>query len=144
MAAPVKRIGLGCSLAILNTTSTAYTTLAGLMSIAGPSASGDDVDTTTLDNSTGTTHWKTFQRGQVDPGETQLTLSYSSTETANKMLGGALKMGTVRTWKVTMGSTYETFTGYIKSMGREIGGAANMITRSVTMKITGNPGFPTT
>jgi hypothetical protein len=142
MAAPVKRIGLGCSIGILNTTSTAYDTIAGLISVAGPSASADDVDTSTLDNST--SYWKTFQRGQVDPGETQLTLSYSSTETANKKLGGALKMGTVRTWKVTMGSTYETFTGYIKAMGREIGGAANMITRTVTMKITGNPGFPTT
>lgn len=151
MAAPRKMIGLGCTLGMAATSSTpaSYDTLAGLISFPGPTASADDVDTTTLDNSTSVTSgaWKTFQRGQVDPGEVTATLSYSSTESVNKKLGTAFKTGSIRKWSVGFPSTTitaETFTGYIKSMGREIGGAGSMITRTLTIKVTGNPGFPTT
>lgn len=151
MAAPRKMIGLGCTLgmAATSTTPASYDTVVGLISFSGPSASADDVDTSTLDNSTSTTSgaWKTFQRGQVDPGEVTATLSYSSTESVNKKLGTAFKAGTVRQWKVGFPSTSvtaETFDGYIKAMGREIGGAGSMITRTLTIKVTDNPGFPTT
>lgn len=150
MSAPRKMIGLGCTLGMSESSGTSvYTTLAGVVSFSGPNATADDADTSTLDNSTSTTSgaWKTFQRGQVDPGEVAVTLSYSSTESANKKLGTAFKAGNVRRWKVTLSSTSvgtENFAGYIKSMGREIGGAGSMITRTLTIKATGNPGFPTT
>jgi predicted secreted protein len=151
MAAPRKMIGLGCTLgmAATSTTPASYDTLAGLISFSGPAATADDVDTSTLDNSTSITSgaWKTFQRGQVDPGEVSATLSYSSTESVNKKLGTAFKAGTVRKWKVAFPTTSvsaETFNGYIKSMGREIGGAGSMIQRSITIKVTDNPGFPST
>lgn len=141
-----KLIGLGTTLSVKLTTAstTTYTAIGGLVSLPGPNATADDADVTTLDNSD---NFKTFLRGQVDPGELSLTLAYGSTDASSKKLGTALKDGALRTWKLTFSSTAvsaETFSGYVKGMGREIAGAASMISRSVTIKVSGSPGFPST
>lgn len=144
-----KIIGLGTTLSVKATTAstTGYTAIGGLLSLPGPDASADDIDTSTIDNSTAAaTYWKTFQRGQVDPGEMTLTLAYGSTDSSSKKLGTLLKSGAIQTWKITFGSTAmsaETFTGYVKGMGRALEKDA-MVTRSVSIKVTGSPGYPTT
>jgi hypothetical protein len=144
----IKRIGLGCSLSMTPTTaSSSYTTIAGLISLPGPNASADDIDTSTIDNTTDGTFWKTFARGQVDPGEMSLTLAYGSTDASSKKLGTALKDGLKRKWKIVLGSTVtgatEIFVGYVKGMGREVSKDA-MIIRTVTIKVSGTPAFVST
>lgn len=137
-----KMIGLGTTLSIKVTTaaSTVYTVVGGLISLPGPNGSGDVVDTSTIDEAT---NFKSFQRAYVDAGEMNLTLSYGSTESSSKKLGTAYSDGKMRTWKITFPSTLvtaETFTGYVKSMGRELT-KDSMITRTVTVKCSGDPGF---
>jgi len=147
-----KMIGLGCTLSMTpSTSSSSYTTIAGLISLPGPNASAEQVDTSTIDNSTsgsGTaSNWKTFARGQIDPGEMSMTVAYGTTDTSSKKLGTAFKDGVMRKWKVTMPTTAsskdEIFNGFVKAMGREITKDA-MITRTVTIKASGNPGFTST
>ena len=81
-----KMIGLGTHLYVKTSTAstTTYTDIGGLISLPGPDGSGDDIDTSTIDNSD---NFKTFVRGQVDPGEMSLTLAYSSTDSSSKKLG---------------------------------------------------------
>lgn len=141
-----KMIGLGATLSVkVSTASTAtYAAVGGLTSFSGPNGSGDDVDTTTM--STGTDYFKTFQRGQVDGGELTLSLAYSSTDTSSKNLAAIYKTGAMQTWKVTFPSTAvtaESFSGFVQSMGRELT-KDSMITRSVTIKVSGSPGFKST
>ena len=140
-----KMIGLGTHLYVKTSTAstTTYTDIGGLISLPGPDGSGDDIDTSTIDNSD---NFKTFLRGQVDPGEMSLTLAYSSTDSSSKKLGTYYKSGGLCTFKVDFPSTAvtdETFTGYVKSMGRAIEKDA-MITRTVGIKVTGSPGFTST
>lgn len=140
-----KMIGLGTTLSVKATTasSTTYVPIGGLISLPGPDGSADDIDTSTIDNET---NFKTFQRGQVDPGEMTLSLAYGSTEASNKKLGTLFASGEIMTWKITFPSTAvpaETFAGYVKSMGRATEKDA-LITRSVGIKVTDNPGFPST
>ncbi len=147
--AVTKMIGLGTKLYVKASTAstTTYSQIAGLISLPGPEASAEDVDTSTIDNSTdATVNWKTFQRGQVDPGEMTLTLAYGSTDASSKKLGTLLKTGALQTWKIIFPNTsasVETFTGYVKSMGRALE-KGTLITRNVGIKVSGAPGFAST
>jgi len=127
--------------------SSTFTQVAGLISLPGPDGSGDDVDTSTIDNAD---NFKTFARGQVDPGEMSLSLAYGSTDASQKQLGTLYESGVIVSWgfifSATAGSTLwetNTFDGYLKSMGRAIE-KDSMIMRTIGIKVTGNPGFPTT
>lgn len=149
MPIPRKMIGLGTKLYFKDSTgsTTTYTEIGGLLSLPGPDGTADDIDTSVITNSTvAATYWKTFQRGQVDPGEMDVTVCYATTDTANKKLGTAYKTGAEKTWKITWPSTAvtaETFTGYVKAMGRALE-KDSLITRNFKVKVTGNPGFVTT
>ena len=150
MASTKKMIGFGTTISMKATTAstTTYTVLAGLISAPGPDGTADDIDTSTIDNSTDSDlrNFKSYARGQVDPGEMTLTLSYGSTDATSKQLGTLYKSGDNQDWKVTFPSTTataETFEGYVKSMGRELE-KDSMIRRAVGIKVTGWPGFPTT
>ncbi len=139
------QLGFGSSAGASTTT---FTKVAGLISLPGPDGSGDDVDTSTIDN---TTNFKTFERAQVDPGEMALVLAYGSTDASQKQLGTLYASGEVVSWGFIFGSTAasstqwdtNTFDGYVKSMGRAIEKDA-MITRPIGIKVSGDPGFPTT
>jgi len=128
--------------------SSTFTKVAGVIGMPGPDGSGDDIDTSTIDNAT---NFKTFARGQVDPGEMSLTLAYGSTDASQKQLGTLYSSGLIVSWGFIFSSTAaastdwdaNTMDGYVKSMGRAIEKDA-MITRTIGIKITGDPGFPTT
>jgi len=128
--------------------SSTFTKVAGLLSLPGPDGSGDDVDTSTIDNPD---DFKTFARAQVDPGEMSMTLAYGSTDASQKQLGTLYGSGTIVSWGFIFNSTAaastqwdsNTFNGYVKSMGRAIE-KDSMITRTIGIKVTGDPGFPTT
>ena len=139
----VKEIGLGTTLSIgTSEGSSTFTEVAGLISLPGPDGTADDIDTSTLDNAT---LFKTFQRGQVDPGEMTLTLGFGSADASQKQIVTAYKDGTIRSWKVTPPTTAnsEEFDAYVKGMGRVIE-KDSFMTRTVTLKVTGDPGFIST
>lgn len=143
--AVLKRIGLGMQLSISSSTGTPFanhTVIAGLLSADGPDGTADDVDTSTIDQATND---KSFQRGQFDPGDLTMELAYGATDPSQSKLGTARATGQIREFLVTdtVGGTTESFSGYIKGMGRAIE-KDSMVTRSVTVKITGDPGFNTT
>ncbi len=127
---------------------TVFTKVAGLIGLPGPDGSGDDIDTSTMDNAD---DFKTFARGQVDPGEMSLSLAYGSTDASQKQLGTLYESGKIVSWGFIFGATAsgstawetDTFDGYIKSMGRAIE-KDSMIMRTIGIKVSGNPGFPTT
>ncbi len=132
-----KQIGNGSKLTG-QIASTSFTEVAHIISIGGPDSAGNDIDTTTL---TSTDNFQTFARGDVDPGEVTMSLAFSSTTSALS-LGTKHQLGLPFQWKVVPPTTAdaETFSGYIKSMGRSIERNA-MITRSLTIKVTGDPGI---
>lgn len=138
-----KEIGLGATLSIgTSEGSSTFTVVAGLISLPGPDGTADDIDTSTIDNAT---FFKTFQRGQVDPGEMSLVMGYGSTDASQQQMVTAYKTGEVRSWKVTPPTTAnsEEFNAYVKGMGRAIE-KDSFITRPATLKVSGDPGFLST
>lgn len=142
--AVVKQIGLGTTLSIgTSAGSTTVTAIAGLISLPGPDGTADDVDTSTIDNAT---RFKTFQRGQVDPGEMTMTLGFGKSDNSQQKIVTAFADGLIRSWVIAFPSTAEgteTFDGYVKSLGRVIEKDAFM-TRTVGIKVTGDPGYTST
>ena len=141
----IKQIGLGASLSVKGTTAstTAYTVIAGIVSMPGPDAAGTAIDTYTLDS---TDNFVTKLRGSVDPGDMTLVLAYNNSDASSKQLGTLFADGTLMTFKVeypSTAATAESFEGFINGMGRAIERDA-MITRPVTITVSGDPGFATT
>lgn len=135
--ANLKLIGFGSVLIVDGTT------VASVISISGPNGSGDGVQTTTLDT-TGNFH--TFRRGVVDPGEVTFELAYASTNTSHKKLGTLYKSGTAVTCSIndpSTASSAQSFSAFVTSLGRQIA-LSDMITQSVTMKVSGLPGYTST
>lgn len=133
----LKQIGLGTILIINGST------VASVRNVSGPDASGDDVDTTTLDS---TGKFRTFIRSLVDPGEVTFSLAYASTNTSHKKLGSLLKSGTVVTCSIndpSTSSTAQSFSGYCKGLSREIP-LDDLITVDATFKVTGPAGYAST
>lgn len=139
-----KCIGLGTAVGVRASGSTAaFTTVAGLIGISGPNPSADSIDVSTIDNAT---NFKEEQGGQVDPGDVTMNLAYGSTNPSQKILAGFLASRAAAEFQITFPTTTtaaETFTGYVNGMGREIQKDA-MTTRSVTVGVTGDPGWPKT
>lgn len=133
-----KRVGFGSILTC--TSSTGTLTIGQIRSIDGPSGSGTDVDTTTLDSSS---NFRTFSPGPTDPGELTLDLVYDKALNDHGRLGSYYASQVAKTWTVTDGSSTgptRAFSGYIKSMGAAIP-LDDVITCSVTIKVSGVPGF---
>lgn len=139
-----KRIGLGAVIAVSSSSGGTFTEIGGLMSIGGPDGSGDDIDTSTIDN---VTKFKTFLRGQVDPGELALGVAMGTTDVGQKEIGTAYADGVIRFWKIWPGSTADEtpviIEGYVKSIGRAIEKDA-MITQTFGVKISDDPLYPST
>ena len=132
-----KRIGYGVTLE--TTTSTGTLSIAYCRNIDGPSADINDVDTTTLDSTGG---FRTFIAGLIDGGEVTTELMYDPTVESHKTLGTRFKARTLHTWTITDPTTAagSAFSGYIKSMSRAIP-LDDVVTCSVTFKVSGNPGY---
>lgn len=111
-------------------------------SISGPGAEMDDVDTTTMDSSSG---FKTFVAGLGDGGDVTLDLIYDPTATVHKVLHRQMTGRTTRRYTVYHGSSTgdtDVFVGYVKGMNREIP-MDDVISCEVTIKVTGLPGYTT-
>lgn len=134
-----KRIGYGVTLE--TTTSTGVLSIGYIRSISGPSAAINDVDTTTLDSTGG---FRTFIPGLIDGGEVTCDMLYDPSIESHKTLGTRFKARTSATYTITDPSTTAgaAFTGYIKGLSREIP-LDDVITCSVTFKVSGNPGYAT-
>lgn len=134
-----KTIGYGVTLE--TTTSTGVVSIAYIRSISGPNADINDVDTTTLDSTGG---FRTFIAGLIDGGEVTCELMYDPSVESHKTLGTRFKSRSAATYTITHPSTTSTsaFTGYIKSMSREIP-LDDVVTCTVGFKVSGNPGFAT-
>lgn len=132
-----KAIGYGVTLE--TTTSTGTLSIAYIRSISGPNSSINDVDTTTLDSTGG---FRTFIAGLIDGGEVTCELVYDPSVESHKTLGTRYKARTSQAYTITHPSTTSNsaFTGYIKSLSREIP-LDDVVTCTVGFKVTGNPGF---
>lgn len=144
----LKQIGKGTSIAFATSSdgfaSTTSSTLVGCVRSASLSGGGGtDVDTFCLDS---TGNFRTFKRGPVDPGSLNFELMFSSTDGNHKKLGTLYETGEEKVWRVKYPSTTTTprmFRGYVSDVGEEIP-LDDVITRSVTIKISGHPGINST
>ena len=136
-----KNIGYGSALAVATSTG-GTTTIAAIRSISGPGTDATDVDTTCLDSSS---NFRTFAAGPIDPGEVTFQLAYSTTEASHGRLADMHENKTSYTFTLThntSGSDTDTFSAYVKSLGREIP-LDDLITQDVGLKVSGLPGYTT-
>ena len=142
----IKRIGLGTLVAVQATTSSTFVTIANIVEPpSGPDASAADIDTHTLDDGVYETHAK----GSVNPGTGTMVLAYEPEDDSGRLLADLLAQITpVPQWRLTLpardGSTaqVETFGANVMTMSREIP-KNGMITRTVGIQGSGNPGYTT-
>lgn len=136
-----KTIGYGSALSV--TTTTGETLIAQIRSISGPGVQADDVDTTTLDSSS---NYRTFAAGLLNAGEVTAQLVYDPSNLTHQRLNTYMNARSSKTFKAYHGSTTgvaETFTAYVKGMGREIP-LDDLITCDATFKVSGSAGYSTT
>lgn len=135
-----KAIGFGSVLAV--TTTTGETNIAQVRNISGPDVDFDDVDTTCMDSSS---NYRTFIPGLGNPGQVTFDLAYSSTVLTHKRLAfymGQRSSKTFTFYPNSSGGDADAFSAYVKSMGREVP-LDDLITCSVTLKLSGKPGYST-
>ena len=132
-----KGIGYGSELSVASTTGTLE--VGQIRSISGPDSEYDDVDTTTLDSST---NFRTFVAGLADPGVVTIELVADPTLTSHTRLSTYHEAGSIKVWTISHPTSANTqaFSGYVKSIGQEIP-LDDLITRSVSFKVTGDPGW---
>ena len=132
-----KGIGFGSELSVASTTG--VLDIGQIRSISGPNSAYDDVDTTTLDSSS---NFRTFVAGLADPGEVTIELVADPTLTSHARLSLYHEAGSAKTYTISHPTSANTqaFSAYIKSLGQEIP-LDDLITRSVTFKISGDPGW---
>ena len=129
-----KKIGFTTTIA-----SSTSGTIASVRSISGPNASGDSVDTTTLDS---TSRYRTFIGALVDGGEVTFDLIYDTEEPSHQTLAQFLSSQDTKSWTITYPSTFtaQTFSGHVTGLGAETP-LDDVITQPVTIKVSGTPGF---
>ena len=136
-----KTFGYGSVLAV--TTTTGETNIGQLRNITGPGVSFGDVDTTCMDSST---NYRTFVAGLGDGGEVTASLVYAPTTISHKRLMYYMGQRSTKSFKLYHGTTAagdeDTFSAHIKSVSREIP-MDGLITASLTLKLTGKPGYTT-
>lgn len=138
-----KIIGLGCTLGVDIAGGSTFVVIASVININGPGASADDIDTTTLDVAD---RFKTFKGSYVDPGELSIDIAYDPQTATHNSLATLLGNGNVAAWEITHSDatdTAETFDGYVKGFERTIE-RDGLVQASLTVKISGNPGFTVT
>jgi len=136
----VKKIGFGTSLAVTSTTG--QLTIGQIRTLTPPGTDATDVDTTTLDSSS---NFRTFVSGPIDPGEVTFELAYDPSTLAHQRLSQYHNALNVKTFTIDYASTFGTqaFSAYIKSLGAEVP-LDDLITQSVTLKVSGLPAYATT
>jgi len=122
------------------TTTTGAAEVGQIRSISGPGVSGNDVDTTTLDSSSG---FRTFVGGLLDPGEVTFSTVYDPAAIAHKRLAFYMGQRSQKTFIVYHGSSAgdtDEFIAHVKGMSREIP-LDDLITCDFTLKVTGKPAY---
>lgn len=108
----------------------------------GPDTEADEGDTTVLADT-----YKTSKRAQVDPGTVSLGIAYDPNDANTQTLVDLYDSGDIATWQITFtdegsGTATETFSGWVKSFNRTMGGGATtMVMANLVVRVTGNPGF---
>lgn len=133
-----KEIGYGAEL-LCGTTTGGSVTVAQIRSISGPDSEADMVDTTTLDSST---NYRTFVQGLADPGQVTVELVYDSTATSHAKLQHYHDNRISATYTIVYptSANSQAFTAYVQSLSLEVP-LDDLITQTVTLKITGDPGW---
>jgi len=137
-----KTFGYGTVLQV--TTTTGDAAIAQLTNISGPGVDFAECDTTTMDSSS---NFRTSVPGLGDPGDMSLSLMYDPAAVTHKRLAYYAGQRSVKAFKLYQGgstaaSEEDTFSAWVKSIGREIP-MDNMITCDVTLHVTGKPGYTT-
>ncbi len=130
---------MGKKIGLTTTIATSTGTIAQVRGISGPGASGDAVDTTTLDVSG---RYRTFIGGLVDGGEVTLDLVYDTESAGHKALAIRLTSQDTTAWTITYPTTFsaQSFSGFVTGLSAETP-LDDLITAQCTIKITGSPGF---
>ena len=139
---PLGEIGLGGALKM--STGGAAVAVVGIRSVNGPDGSADVLDVTTIDSTTGIFRQK--KKGLVDPSQLTLDLIYSSTDASQKTLGTAYASTFAYAFTLFLpGNTSapSSFTGMVMGMGRAVA-VGDLISRAVTVDVTGDPNYETT
>ena len=147
----IKRIGLGTVVSVRPSTftaggSTVFVAIANIVEPpSGPDASAADIDTHTLDDGIYETHAK----GSVNPGTATMVLAYDPEDDSGVLLAQLLAQFTpVPQWQIVFpardgaGAQTETFSANLMTMGREIP-KNGLVTRTVGLQASGNPGYTT-
>lgn len=119
----------------------AFTTLAEVVSISGPSLSMDTVDVTHME-STGT--YREFIPGLKDGGEVSVTLNFLPADATQNATAGILKDyndRVLRNFQIVFpdsGNTTWTIAGYVTAFEQETP-LEDKMTAEVTIKVSGEP-----
>lgn len=138
----IGEIGLGGALKM--STGGAAESIIGIRSVNGPDGSADVLDVTTLDSTTGIFRQK--KKGLVDPSQVTLDLIYSSTDDSQQTLGTAYASTFAYAFTMFLPDTTSapsSFTGMVTGMGRAVA-VGDLISRAVTIDVTGDPNYETT
>lgn len=143
---PIGEIGLGAVLKMSTTVGSTATMIGsiGIRSVNGPDGSADVLDITTLDSTTGIFRQK--KKGLVDPSQVTLDMIYSSTDASQISYATAYaSSGAADFFLFLPDSTLapSQWTGFVTGMGRAVA-VGDLISRAVTIDVTGDPGFETT
>lgn len=118
--------------------------IANVTSISGPNQTAGQIDTTALDTSGG---YRTFIGGFRDGGEMTLELNYDSSEDSHKEAATGLKRyfneGENESWTLTLSdSSAFTFDAAVTGIDGPNHGVDEVVTMSVTLKVSGAVTFP--
>lgn len=120
-------IGFGTTLTV------GGTVIGGIVDQIDNEVSREEVDTTLLGDL-----YKTSSPADIDPGE--LTFDVALGGDGDSALVALFTSGDEASWTITYSNGgADTFSGWVKSLGRTVS-KREMLTRKVTVKLSGNPG----
>lgn len=109
-------------------------TVGYIMDSVEQTESADDVDVTPLGDK-----YKSFQRGEIDPGSLSFTIALDEGDAGNSKLVSLMASGDVVAFSLSFpNGDSVSQNGYVKSLGRTIP-RNDKLTRSVEVKMTGAP-----
>ncbi len=141
-----KRIGYKTEIAVsVDGTTVSFVAIGCIVDgVSGPESARTKVDTSCLDDT-----FMTFSVAQTDPGELSFTMAYDPNDASSQTLTDLLTQDTpIPRWQITYpvsASTSEVqpteeFDAFVIGLGREIA-KEELITRAITLAISGDPGF---
>jgi len=138
---PGKKIGLDSEL-LIKATTPADTVVGGLLSLDGPNFSQAKVDVTEIKTG-GTAQFNEYIGGYIDGGDVTVELAfYSTDDSGQELLKTGLAASTCYAFRLYRGSTVDDaydFKAVITELGSAIPGKDEMLTRSVTLSLSGVP-----